>query len=81
MIFFGYFGFLLWLGFCAAVATAANTRGRNWSAWFVLALFVTPLLAVCFLLALPVKAPLAPPSLEELRGRVEREHAAVVNDI
>jgi hypothetical protein len=49
----GFFGFLLWLGFCGAVATAADTRGRNSGGWFLLAFFVTPLLAVCFLLALP----------------------------
>lgn len=50
----GIFGFLLWLGFCAAVATAANTRGRSALQWFLAAFFFTPLLAVCFLLALPI---------------------------
>jgi hypothetical protein len=69
----GIFGFLLWLGFCAAVATAANTRGRSPIGWFLLAFFITPLLAGCFLLALPKIDP-KPESLEspELRERVNR---------
>ncbi len=44
---------LFWLGFSAAVATAADTRGRSFGGWFVLALIISPLLAVCFLLASP----------------------------
>jgi hypothetical protein len=60
------FSFLLWLGFCAAVATAANTRGRSPIGWFLLAFFITPLLAIFFLLALP-KDP-------ETRWRLTRSH-------
>jgi hypothetical protein len=40
---------LFWIGFSAAVATAANTRGRSPTGWFVLSLIISPLLAVCFL--------------------------------
>ncbi len=46
---------LFWLGFCGAVATAADTRGRNSGGWFLLAFFITPLLAACYLIALPSK--------------------------
>jgi len=66
--------------FSAAVATAANTRGRSFGGWFLLALsdphqktFISPLLAICFLLALPKIDP-GPLELEspELRERVKR---------
>jgi hypothetical protein len=42
-----------WIGFSVAVAVGANTRGRNPVGWFFLALVFSPLLAVCFLIALP----------------------------
>jgi len=53
VIMIGFFGFLMWLGFSAAVATAANTRGHSAASWFFLSVLISPLLAVCFLLALP----------------------------
>ncbi len=67
--------FLFWVGFSAALATAANTRGRSAVGWFILAFFITPLLAACFLFALPVKArtqPTDPLDTPEFRERVNR---------
>ncbi len=58
---------LLWLGFCTAVATAANTRNRFAFGWFLAAFFLTPLLAACFLFAVPAKPTAA--ELTELRHR------------
>jgi len=42
---------LFWVGLAVVVAIAANTRGRNPGAWFVLAVVVSPLLAGLLLLA------------------------------
>ena len=66
---------LFWIGFSAAVGTAANTRGRSGLGWFALALFITPLLAICFLLALPVvvrAAPADPFDTPEFHERCKR---------
>jgi hypothetical protein len=46
-------GVFLWLGLSIVVAVGANTRGRNPSAWFFYAVFLSPLIAGLLLLALP----------------------------
>src|SRR5262249_4621818 len=43
----------VWLGFAIIVGVAANTRGRNFAGWVVLAIIISPLLAGLLLLALP----------------------------
>jgi hypothetical protein len=45
--------FVSWLGLAIVVAVAANTRGRNPLGWFLLAVFISPLLAGLLALALP----------------------------
>jgi hypothetical protein len=48
--------FLLWIGLCIAVGIAASThRERNGFGWFVLAFFISPLLAGLLVFALPKK--------------------------
>jgi hypothetical protein len=44
---------LFWLGAAAVVAVGANTRGRDSTGWFLLAILISPLLAGLFLIALP----------------------------
>lgn len=46
-------GILLWVVLCFIVAVAANTRNRGAVGWFLLALAISPLIAVLLLLALP----------------------------
>ena len=49
---------ILWLGFAVAVGIGAQTRGRTGTAWFFVALVISPVLAGTFLLALPsLRAP------------------------
>jgi hypothetical protein len=50
---FGAGIFLTWFAFAIIVGVAANTRGRNWAGWFVLAVLLSPLIAGLLLLALP----------------------------
>jgi hypothetical protein len=45
--------FIVWLGLAIIIGVAANTRGRNGGGWFILATFISPLLAGLLLLALP----------------------------
>jgi hypothetical protein len=58
---FWFFILLVMVAADAAVAYAANERGRDPVAWFMLALVVSPILAILILLALPEPAtPQAP---------------------
>jgi hypothetical protein len=52
-------GFLLvWIVTCLLVARVANNKGRSGGAWFILSLFISPLLTLIALLAMPtVDAP------------------------
>ncbi len=67
--------FLFWIGFSIAVGTAAGPRGRSQGAWLLLSLAISPVLAACFLFALP---PLKPAPVDdplespELRERFKR---------
>jgi len=42
-----------WLMFAIIVGVSANSRGRSGFGWFVLAMVISPLIAILFLLALP----------------------------
>lgn len=42
---------VLWLGLAAAVGAAARSRGRSFGNWFVVAVLISPLLALIFLIA------------------------------
>jgi hypothetical protein len=44
---------LFWIAFAIIVGVAANTRGRFGFGWFVLAIFLSPLISGLLLLALP----------------------------
>jgi hypothetical protein len=65
-------GVFFWIGFALVTGVAANTRGRSGVAWFLLALLISPLLAIGFLLAVgPKKA--AP-------ERVERDDSDLIGN-
>ena len=51
----GSFLFLIWIALSVAVGAAANARGRNGFGWFLLAIFISPLLALLFLVAFPAR--------------------------
>jgi hypothetical protein len=44
---------VIWLLLCAVVAVAAASRGRNGFGWFLLAFFLSPLIAGFLIIALP----------------------------
>jgi hypothetical protein len=46
-----------WLVFALAVAVVAGQRGRSGTAWFMIAVVLSPLFAVLLLLASPVGVP------------------------
>ena len=46
---------VFWLILAVVVGAAANARGRDGGAWFILAILISPLIAVLMLLAFPVK--------------------------
>lgn len=48
----GFFVFIFWAGLAGIIALAASSRGRNPFAWFLVALFLSPLIAALFLLFL-----------------------------
>lgn len=61
------FIFLFWLVLAVAVGAAANARGRSGIGWFILAVLISPVLALIFLIALPSR-----------RGeRITREQMAI----
>lgn len=45
--------FIIWFVLCLCIAGAASERGREGAAWFFLAFFLSPLIAVILLLAFP----------------------------
>jgi hypothetical protein len=45
--------FIPWFALAIIVGVAANTRGRNWLGWFILAFVISPLIAGLLLLAMP----------------------------
>jgi hypothetical protein len=49
----GFIIFLIGLFLCVIVGVAASARGRNGFGWFMLSLFITPLLAVLLVVAMP----------------------------
>jgi len=59
-----FFVLICWAGFAILVAKAAESRGRDFGSWFVLAFFVSPLVAGFALLLYGTKEKPAPPSLE-----------------
>ena len=51
---------VIWLLLCVVVAVAAGSRGRNGLGWFLLAFFLSPLIAGFLIIALPSRrAPVA----------------------
>jgi hypothetical protein len=46
---------IFWLILAIIVGAAANARGRSGAGWFILAVVVSPLIAVLMLLAFPVR--------------------------
>ena len=46
----------IWIVFCFVVASGASNRGRSWFGWFVLSLFLSPLISAVFLLILGQKS-------------------------
>jgi hypothetical protein len=51
---------ILWFGFAVVVGVAANARGRDGTGWFILALIISPLIAVLLVLAMDRKVPTTP---------------------
>jgi hypothetical protein len=45
--------FIIWLVFAFLVGIAASSRGRSGAGWFLLAVIISPLIAILFVLALP----------------------------
>jgi hypothetical protein len=45
--------FIAWLVFAFLVGIAASSRGRSGAGWFILAVIISPLIAILFVLALP----------------------------
>jgi hypothetical protein len=60
-MFFGVF-FVFWLALAIMVGVAANARRRSGGGWFVLAMLVSPLIALLFLIAFPMRATAASPA-------------------
>jgi hypothetical protein len=52
-------GTLLWIGLCSAVAYYAQTLGRSWRTWFLIAFLTSPTLAFPLLLWLCLSVPKA----------------------
>ena len=52
-------GLIAWLAFSAAAAWAAGQKGRSRLGYFLLSIFLTPILAFLILLVVPAKAPRA----------------------
>ena len=49
-------GIYFWLAWSLCVAVAADTRGRNWTIWFVFALVLSPFVAGPLMLAMPIRS-------------------------
>jgi hypothetical protein len=45
--------FVIWSVFAFLVGIAASSRGRSGAGWFLLAVIISPLIAILFVLALP----------------------------
>lgn len=45
--------FLLWVIFAVVIGIGASTRGRSGFGWFVLAMFISPVIGLVLLLLLP----------------------------
>jgi hypothetical protein len=45
--------FIFWLVFAFLVGIAASSRGRSGAGWFILAVIISPLLGILFVLVLP----------------------------
>jgi hypothetical protein len=45
--------FIIWLVLAFLVGIAASSRGRSGAGWFLLAVIISPLIAILFVLALP----------------------------
>jgi hypothetical protein len=47
----------LWFAFALVVGVAAGSRGRNGVGWFVLSLFISPLIGLLLVLVMPSQQP------------------------
>jgi hypothetical protein len=61
---------LIWLGFAIVVGVAANTRGRSWGGWFLLAVALSPPIAGLLLLARKPATAASPGPPQKGRGAV-----------
>src|SRR4051794_38033499 len=64
---------ILWFVFAIMVGAAANARGRSGFGWFLLASIVSPLIAIVFLIAFPMKLAGATKICQFCRTKVSRE--------
>jgi hypothetical protein len=75
--------FAIWLVFAVLVGIAANARGRSGFGWFILAVIISPLIGILFVLAMPnlkheallkqmAKPAARPPPLPSLGGKSSR---------
>lgn len=65
---------IFWLALCFVVAIAAGSRGRDGLGWFLLAFFLSPLIAGFLIIALPsrrVALPAGQPRPESEQGLIE----------
>ena len=70
------FGFAAWVGGASMTAWDAWEKGREPIAWFVLAFFLSPLVALVALSAVPARRPAR--RRDELAGRYALEDPAIV---
>jgi hypothetical protein len=67
----------LWFAFAVVVGVAASARGRNGAGWFILALFISPLIALLLVLVMGRQESEAAPALAAQPFEPDGIHAGI----
>jgi hypothetical protein len=67
----------LWFAFAVVVGIAASARGRNGAGWFVLALIISPVIALLLVLVMRRQESEAPPALAAQPFEPDGIHAGI----
>jgi hypothetical protein len=67
----------LWFAFAVVVGVAASARGRNGAGWFILALFISPLIALLLVLVMGRQESEAAPALAARPFEPDGIHAGI----